>query len=248
MRALSQRLMGHFKTPGFATIALLSVYALSGWTSPPLNHMAILGLWTILLIQPSGRAWLRQHPLSRYLGLFVVLIGALSVRGMVNHPTHLASQILETAKWLLLPGFIAVAYGMNAQPQRVLGLWLGLLLGLMLGLVVHAPLIALLQFDVTFERQPNFQFSRAGMVGLASSVSLLSLVILLPRLGMLEKRYRFPAWLLWGLSSYLSVFMLLASQSRISWLALMVVLPCVLLALRGNPEKIEASPKGPGIG
>jgi len=243
MRALLQRLMGPFKAPGFSVSALLGLYALSGWSSPPLNHIAILGLWTILLIQPTGRSWLRQHPLSRYMALFVVLIGALSIRGMILHATHLPAQALETAKWLLIPGFMAVAYGMDGQPQRIVKLWIGLLLGLMVGLLAHAPLDALLHFDVTFERQPKFQFSRAGMVGLASSVALLGLIILAPRLGTLERRYQFTVWLLWGLASYLSVFMLLASQSRISWLALLLVAPCVLLILGRNADKERSAPK-----
>lgn len=243
MRALSSRLMGHFRAPGFAANLLLGLYAVSGWSYPPLNHMAILGLWVILLTQPAGRTWIRQHPLSRYWGFFIVLIGALSIRGMIMHPTHLPYQMLETAKWLLIPGFMAVAFGMAAEAQRIMLLWCGLLAGLMAGLLAHAPMDALLHFDVTFERQPKFQFSRAGMVGLASSIALLALVLLLPRISLLERRFRLTAWILWGLSSYLTVFMLLASQSRISWLALVLVVPCALLILGRNTDKEHTSPK-----
>lgn len=243
MRALTQRLMGQCKAPSFLWNALLGLYALSGWVYPPLNHAAILGLWVILLLQPGGRFWILRHPLSPYLGIFVIGIGALSVRGMLINPIHLPVQILETAKWLLIPGFMAVAYGMDNQPKQIVALWFGLLLGLIVGLLTHVPPDALLHFDVTFERQPKFQFSRAGMVGLASSVALFGLVILLPRLGMLERPYRFTAWLLFGVSSYLCVFMLLASQSRISWLALLVVMPCAFLILARNTSKEQRRTK-----
>lgn len=243
MRALFLRLMGLTQSPDFPRNALLGLYALSGWAYPPLNHLAILGLWVLLLARPEGRSWLFQHPLSRYLVIFLVLISVLSIRGMVMNPEHLPLQILETAKWLLIPGFIAVAHGMNARPVRILTLWLLLFLGLMAGLLTHAPLEALLHFDVTFERQPKFQFSRAGMVGLASSIALLGLIILFPRLSLLEKSYRFKAWLFSGLSGYLAIFMLLASQSRISWLALLLVLPWALFALnRNHPQEQRRTP------
>lgn len=231
MRADFSRLMGLCKAPDSPRTALLGLYALSGWIYPPLNHLAILGLWILLLTHPEGRSWLHRHPLSRYLGIFLALIGGLSIRGMLMNPEHLPLQILETAKWLLIPGFIAVAYGMNGSPKRILMLWLLLFLGLIVGLVAHAPLDALLHFEVTFERQPKFQFSRAGMVGLASSIALFGLIVLLPRLSLMEKPYRFTAWVLFGLSSYLAVFMLLASQSRISWLSILLVTPCALFIL-----------------
>ena len=232
MRALFLRLMGLRTAPQALQSAILGLYAFSGWLYPPLNHLAILGLWIFLLIQPNGRTWLFQHPLSRYVAIFLVLIGILSIRGMFMNPEHVPLQILETIKWLLIPGFLAVAYGINIRPERTLSLWLLLFLGLMAGLLTHAPIDALLRFDVTFERQPKFQFSRAGMVGLASSITLFGLIILLPRLSMLEKPHRLKAWLLFGVSSYLAIFMLLASQSRISWLALLLIVPSALFMLR----------------
>lgn len=117
MRALFLRLMSLRTAPHALQGALLGLYAFSGWFYPPLNHLAILGLWILLLIQPNGRTWLCQHPLSRYVSIFLVLIGTLSIRGMLMNPAHVPLQILETIKWLLMPGFLAVAMGSTFSPN-----------------------------------------------------------------------------------------------------------------------------------
>ncbi len=195
----------------------LYLFALSAWLNPILNHLAF-GIMTLLIISDSqSRLWIINHPLSRFIALFCLYVSLISIKGMLEFIDTWPYQLLQTAKWLLLSGIIVIAYWMQANPRIIDRCLLLGLAGFLLGLLTHSSLNSVLHFQIGW--QPHFQFSRAGMAGLAGAVSLIGLINFAASFVDLKK----PSWgriCFWLVAVYLTSFVLVASQSRISWLAL----------------------------
>ena len=195
----------------------LYVFALSAWLNPILNHVAF-GIMTLLVISDThARRWVIDHPLSRFIALFCVYVSMISIKGMIEFIETWPYQLLQTAKWLLLSGVIVIAYWMQASPRIIDRCLLLGLAGFLLGLLTHSSLSSVFHFEIGW--QPHFQFSRAGMAGLASAVCLVGLISFAASFVDLKR----PSWeriSFWLVAVYLTSFVLVASQSRISWLAL----------------------------
>jgi O-antigen ligase len=229
-----------------AGIFLVHFYALSAWFNPILNHLAFIGLVCLGVIDRPTREWLIQQRIVRYALLFSLTILALSLRGMLEYNEQLPNQVLSTSKWILLSGFVFLLPWMNHQrvkPENLFGL---ALIGLLLGMLLHTAPGKILRFDIGSDHtnwQPRFQFSTAGMAGLSGGLCLAGLVMYRDRFFDRATGQGWSKAVLWLFAFYLTGYMLIASQSRINWLALFIILPAglVLQRLHTRPENIRKS-------
>ena len=143
--------------------------------------------------------------------------------------SHPGERALDTARWLLLLlGFVPLADGLAGKPSRIAVLLLAALAGFFTGLFKTTPLKSILLFQNDF--QTGFHLT-APTTALIAATAILGLLIFGPL--MLEKGSRNPLWraikiALWGVSLYLSTFMLMASQSRATYLVCAIVIPLAL--------------------
>ena len=138
-------------------------------------------------------------------------------------------RALDTARWLLLLlGFVPLADGLAGKPFRIAVLLGAALAGFFTGLLKTTPLKSILLFKN--DLQTGFHLT-APTTALIAATAILGLLIFGPL--MLEKGSRNPLWraikiALWGVSLYLSTFMLMASQSRATYLVCAIVIPLAL--------------------
>lgn len=229
-------------------IFLIHFYALTAWLNPILNHIAFIGLFLLGAFHRPTRAWLGQSPEARGALGFALCILLLSVKGMIEFPHELPGQALTTSKWMLLSGFALLLpwiSGSRINPENLFGL---ALLGLLIGMVLHTAPGKLIRFDIGSDHtnwQPHFQFSTAGMAGISGGLSLLGLIMYKERFLEEKGGSSRLKGLLWLIAAYLSGYMLIASQSRISWLALTITLPLGLF-LRRNKTRPKPAAQSSG--
>lgn len=232
-----------------AGIFLIHFYALSVWLNPIMNHLAFIGLFCLALFDKTTRDWLFHHRAALYALGFALIILALSLRGMLEYTEQLPRQLLSTAKWTLLSGFVFLLPWMahpKVKPANLFGL---ALVGLIIGMLLHTAPGKILRFNIGSDHtnwQPHFQFSTAGMAGLSGGVCLAGLVLYRDRFFEKATEHRWIRGLLWLLGLYLTGYMILASQSRISWLALLITVPVGLL-IRQKHTKSRERRKGTAI-
>jgi O-antigen ligase len=201
---------------GFGTLGLF-LFALTAWMSPVVNALA-LGLCVVALaLSPEGRRAVAADRFLRFLPWVGVFIVAQSIRGTVMFPETLERQWIDCGKWLLLwSGFLVTGWWLRADPVRIREVLLAAALGLWIALLDHVSLGDLLAFRTG--QQTGFQMS-AGCSGLISASVVLGLLLFSGRLvrkPCLSVR-NFVRVAGWTLGMYLSVFMLIASQSRTAW-------------------------------
>ncbi|NBY22926.1 MAG: O-antigen ligase domain-containing protein [Gammaproteobacteria bacterium] len=143
--------------------------------------------------------------------------------------SHPGERAMDTARWLLLLlGFVPLADGLAGKPSRIAVLLGAALAGFFTGLFKTTPLKSILLFQN--DLQTGFHLT-APTTGLIAATAILGLLIFGPFI--LEKGARNPLWqgvkfALWGVALYLCTFMLMASQSRASYLVSVIVIPLTL--------------------
>ncbi|MEY2697645.1 MAG: hypothetical protein RL333_1783 [Pseudomonadota bacterium] len=218
-----------------AGVFLIHLYALSAWLHPTLNHLAFIGLAYLGLTDRPTRDWLIQKPVVRYSVGIAASILALSLLGIFEFNEQLANQALSTSKWILLSGFVFLLpwiANQRVKPENLFGLTL---IGLLLGMMMNTSPWEILRFNIGSDHtnwQPHFQFSTAGMAGLSGGLCLAGLVMYIDCFFECAKRQRWVRGVFWFCAVYLAGYMFIASQSRISWLALLITLPTGMFVRR----------------
>lgn len=230
-------------------IFFLYAYAFSAWFNPILNHICTAALVIIGLSDTTIRSGIIRHPSFRPAVFFAIGILALSLRGMVIYPDLLGRQILDTSKWLLLPGFVFLIPWLEGNPDRCNKLLGFALLGLTLGEITHENPLKILSFNIGTDPgswQPHFQFEPSGITGVAACIGLLGLIVFRHTFRPRPVRYGWIPTATGFTCFYLLGYMLIASQSRIGWLSLLLCLP---LAWLGRPRTHAAreSRTSPGL-
>lgn len=226
--AMQSRMVGSYRRNRveFLGYSSLLLFALSAWLNPILNHLAFALLVISSLMSGHAKAIVTSRQ-GQYVLLCMLYVIALSVRSVIEFPDTALKQTLECAKWLLLGGFFVVAYWVKADTQRINQVLLLMLAGLLLGMLLYVDGSSLVRFDTG--TQAHFQFTRGGIPGLASCSGIFGLILFAERL--LARDYGFwrARLLAWLVAMYLLAYMLIASQSRISWLGLVAVALPILL-------------------
>ena len=218
-----------------AGVFLIHLYALSAWLNPTLNHLAFIGLAYLGLTDRPTRDWLMQKQVVRYSVGLAASILALSLRGIFEFNEQLANQALSTSKWILLSGFVFLLpwiANQRVKPENLFGLTL---IGLLLGMLLNTSPGEILRFNIGSDHtnwQPHFQFSTAGMAGLSGGLCLAGLVMYIDCFFDCAKRQRWVRGVFWFCAVYTAGYMFIASQSRISWLALLITLPTGMFVRR----------------
>lgn len=205
----------------------LATFALSAWSLALTNQLALELCVVACLFSPIARSALSAEKIVRWSLLGALFLLAQSVRGMILLPETAQRQWLECGKWLLLFGFPVIGWWLNADPRRIDRVLCLALFGFLAGMLRHADWRNVARFHTGW--QTGFQMD-AATSGLISATAILGLLIFFPRiLGRPQSgshiRLKLFAWLA-GL--YLATYILVASQSRITWLGAAIVLPAVL--------------------
>lgn len=211
-------------------LGTLSVFgfALTAWMSPSASGLA-LGLCLLaLVLSREARSALAGDPAFRYALIFGLYLLAQTVLGVVRFPETLSRQMTDCGNWLVLTfGFFVIGWWLRADPRRINLVLMAAALGLWLGLLGQARWRDLLAFRTG--GQTGFQMT-AGCSGLISATVMLGLLLFSGRIigapvRPWQKAVRIAAW---SGGVYLSAYMLIASQSRTAWGAVLIVFPAVL--------------------
>lgn len=201
----------------------LGVFAFTAWLSPPLMWFG-LGLCAFaMLLSPEGQAFLRRDPALRVASVVSAFIVLEIFRGIMLLPESTERQWTEGAKWALLMGFPVIAWWFGSDRDRIGRVMILSLLGLHLGMLPFLTGGDLLTFRA--EHQTGLQLT-APTSGLIAETALIGLFVFSDQFFGTSKR-----WLstlirrsFWFLSLYLVAYRIVASQSRISWVSMVIVL------------------------
>jgi O-antigen ligase len=171
------------------------------------------------------------------------MIIGLSTRGLFSYPDLVGRQLLDTVKWLLLTGFVFLIPWLEYNIERCKNMLGMVLAGLILGEVTHSPPLNILTFDIGSDPsswQPHFQFEPSGITGVVACIALLGLSSFRSAFLAKHEKWGLTLTVVWLLCTYLLGYMLIASQSRISWLAIILVMPLSWMTAkdsRTNPDR-----------
>ncbi len=202
-----------------ARVGLAGLYLLATtlFLAPAGVALAIVLLWLGFVANPPRRVWLTQP---------VVLIAALWIFYLSGHLmrawlTGNASPY-STFLWMHLAAVVPCAHFIAGNQQRLLRL-LGLAVcGLVLGMLLRLNWGPLLTDPASYWRaRDGFGFAAIAF-GLYSGLGLLGLILLARRQPRLIGWPRQAVRLLWWLSAVLLLQGLLLTQSRGSWLAMVL--------------------------
>lgn len=205
----------------------LYVFAFSAWLSPPLNAWAGGLCLAALLLSPAARAWLARSVPVRVAVVCMAFLVFETLRGIRLLPGSEAIQFASLQYWLQLPGFLAVAWWLQADRSRILTVLLAALLGRLFGLFAAADWRDILGFHADAQTGFNLLANHSALV---AASALLGLILAFPHLlresrGS-RRRHRLIAA---ALGAYLSVYLLIVSQSRTTWLAFVLILGGILV-------------------
>lgn len=202
-------------------------FALTAWLSPIANNLALGLIVVALAVSPRARCELPRDPVFRFFLIFAAYLLVQTAWGIARFPETAMQQVTDYGKWLLLFGFLAIAWWLRADSKRIDRVLMAAALGLWIGLLGHAEWSNILAFRTG--NQTGFRMS-AACSGLVSATAILGLLLSSERIFLTT----IPVWrrgsrmLVWGIGAYLSTYMLIASQSRTTWVAVAVVFPAVL--------------------
>jgi O-antigen ligase len=236
LRESAAEAFGQLGTAVFAFLAFCSPYgALAGF-----------GLAALALVASrEARSALAADPVQRLAAFTALCLVARAAWATAEFPEALDLQLKSLGRWLLCLGFPAVAWWLGGNPGRARAALLAAFAGLVLGLLAAARRPDLLVFRIG--RQTGFQMP-AECAGLVSATALLGLLLfsgaaLKAPVGKWGRALRLAFF---AVGLYLMAYMLVASQSRISWIALLVVGLGVAVPRfrrgRGQPAKLPIFP------
>ena len=225
----------------------LYVYAFSSWLSPQLHLVGLAMCGIALVMVPDA---LRRIANTRAFILWLVITLYLSVMSLWgNHllPGSLDLQLRESARWLGCSSFLIIGWWFKGDTRIIRNSLVLALVGLCVGLIHSAGLTALLTFQTG--KQTGFHLT-ASTAALLAATALLGLLLTPPSLAR-NHSGRFGPILItvaWCTAIYLMTYLLVASQSRATWIAALVVIPLTLRLRRlrsRSPQKHRRLP-GPG--
>lgn len=204
------------------------LFALSAWSTHRLHRYVLLACLATTLLAREARAVLARDPMFRFGLVFAVYLALQSAWGISLFPDTAERQWLDYGRWLSLFGFLGIAWPLRAEPKRIYWVFGLAAVGLWAGMLRSASGWDIASFSTG--PQTGF-FLGAGAAGCISATVLLGLLVFS---GRMAERVS-PAWLMairisgLILGIHFSAYMLLASQTRSAWLALILAVPFVLL-------------------
>ncbi len=225
----------------------LYLYSFTAWLSPHLHAIGLAMSGLALLMTPIAlRRILPTRACIVWLSIALYLC-AQSLWGNHLFPGSLEDQLQEAGRWLSCGGFLIVGWWFKGDP-RIIRNCLGLaLLGLCVGLVHSAGWAALLSFQTG--KQTGFHLT-ASTAALLAATAILGLLLSAPgpartpsgRIGHAMKMVT------WCTAMYLMLYLLVASQSRATWVAALIAIPLTLRIRKLRSQTIQKPRRLPGPG
>jgi O-antigen ligase len=229
--------------PRVAHAALLG-FALTAWVSTPVASVC-LALLLITFVVDRDTPWrdLQRDPMMVLFAVSLVYLSARTLWGVLEWPETVHKQVGESLDWSKLWVFVLVAWWLRGEVRGILQV-LGLAL---IGLLVSTAsnLNSQKLGDVLAGLRPHLEFPALGF-GLYTATAVLGLLLFATRIwGTTQRPGRFAA----RVAAWVAVLVVLVqgvitSQSRATWIAVLVVFP-PLLVLRTLPW-LRAPGKGHG--
>lgn len=203
------------------------LYAFAAWLSPNL-HIIGLGLCLFgLVLDPHA---LRRVTSTRAFAVWVGVALYLSIQsfwGSHLFPGSLGEQFREAWLWLGCGNFIIIGWWLKGDPRIIRNILTLAVVGLCIGILHSVDLAALLAFQTG--KQTGFHLT-ASIGGLLAATVILGLLLNPPATARhSSSRWRNSLQLVtWSATTYLMAFLLVASQSRATWISAMITIPLVL--------------------
>ncbi|BBL76652.1 hypothetical protein MishRS11D_37500 [Methylomagnum ishizawai] len=202
----------------FAQLGLM-VFALLAFCAPLASASGLGLVFLAALFSPGARQSFRRDPLLRCSLALCAYLAVEAAWAAIRFPETWLVQLRFLGQWTLCLGFPALAWVLQGRPGRVGLVLVAAFAGLVFGAALHLRGSDFWAFRVG--QQTGFQM-RAGCAGLVWATALLGLLLYAePALRAVWGTPRlWPRLLFFGGGLYLAVYALVASQSRISWIAL----------------------------
>jgi O-antigen ligase len=235
-------LEGYADGIGFA--ALLG-FAMTAWATSLFkavglfNELALAVCWLMAAASREARAALFKDRVFLFSLLCAAYLVVQTAWGAASLPETWDRQWLDCGKFLLLLGFLPVAWLLKANLARINLVLAAALSSLLVGMQPYATLEEMLGFQVAW--QTGFQMTVACS-SLISATALLGLllwvgpILSLPGSGWLKG----ILGLAWLAAAYLNAYILVASQSRALWLAALIVFPVAMGLRHFRPTRTRA--------
>ena len=217
----------------------LYLYAFSAWLSPPLHLIGLLMSGVALMMVPDV---VRRIATTRAAKLWLMIAVYLLLQSFWgNHllPDSLGTQLRETLRWLAFGNFLIIGWWLKGDPRIIRNILLLAVAGLCIGILHSVGWTALVTFQTG--KQTGFHL-------IASTSALLAATVILGLLLNPPQAIRFSCsdWrnilrmAIWSATTYLMIFLLVASQSRATWIAATITIPLVFyLRKRKTPSSRE---------
>jgi O-antigen ligase len=227
-----------------ATVALLT-FVLTAWVSTPVASTCLVVL-LLAFVMDEEVPWrsVRADPMVALFAISLLYLAVRTLWGVLEMPETAYKQVEEALDWSKLWVFLLVAWWIQGEVRRILQV-LGLtLIGLVIGTALSLDPQKLA--EVLAGLRPRVEFPALDF-GLYTSTGVLGLLLCAPRIwGRTDQpaflTARVAAWL-----AFLAVLVqgVITSQSRGTWIAVLVVFP-PFLVLRALHRQREPG-KGHGL-
>ena len=217
----------------------LYLYAFSAWLSPPLHLIGLLMSGVALMMVPDV---VRRIATTRAAKLWLMIAVYLLLQSFWgNHllPDSLGTQLRETLRWLAFGNFLIIGWWLKGDPRIIRNVLILAVAGLCIGILHSVDWTALVAFQTG--KQTGFHLTASTGALLAATVILG--LLLNPPEAIHFSRFKWRNTFrlgVWSATIYLMIFLLVASQSRTTWIAAMITIPLVFhLRKRKTPPSRE---------
>lgn len=213
----------------------LYLYAFSAWLSPPLHLIGLLMSGVALMMVPDAvRRIVATHAARLWLMIAVYLL-LQSFWGNHLLPGSLDAQLQEALRWLGCGNFLIIGWWLKGDPRIIRNVLVLAVAGLCIGILHSVDWTALVAFQTG--KQTGFHLTASTGALLAATVILG--LLLNPPEAIHFSRFKWRNTFrlgVWSATIYLMIFLLVASQSRATWISATITIPLVLhLRTRKTP-------------
>jgi O-antigen ligase len=205
------------KYADYTGVAAALAFAFFAWLSTAGANIAFILLLATLALDRDAYKTLRTDLVF----IMTVIFGTYIIfKTLWPHPESAEIRNMrwdDAGRWLKLLAFVAMAWQLRKKPELIKYVMVLGLLGLLLGTLIEANLIELVQAKIP--TRTGFKLS-IGFSGFINSIAIFGLLIFAPRIFYWPQttQYKIIIGILWSISVFITLYSVITSQSRQSWL------------------------------